>query len=179
MKGRCEAWIGLLESFIRSSDLGEIVTGRKLDWVLEKDSRARTRMTWVLPVLIATLLARTPAIMALPTGEDVKLLIAVIHNRDKNSVIEDLVQAGFKFTIIGSTGGFLREGNTTFLIGVQDEEVNAVLDLIKKDCHTRDQMVNVIPPDATAVGGFVASPIQVPVGGAVTFVLDVERFERF
>lgn len=108
-----------------------------------------------------------------------KLLIAVIHNRDKNKVIEDLVQAGFKFTIIGSTGGFLREGNTTFLIGIQDEELNSVLEIIKKNCHTREQMVNVVPPDATAVGGYVANPIQVPVGGAVTFVVDVEHFERF
>jgi uncharacterized protein YaaQ len=109
----------------------------------------------------------------------VKLVIAVIHNRDKNNVIEDLVQAGFKFTIIGSTGGFLREGNTTFLVGVQDEEVNAALELIRANCRTREQMVNVVPPDATSVGGFVASPIQVPVGGAVTFIVDVERFERF
>jgi uncharacterized protein YaaQ len=109
----------------------------------------------------------------------VKLIVAVIHNRDKNSVIDDLVQAGFKFTIIGSTGGFLREGNTTFLIGVEEDEIETVMSVIGSDCKTREQLVNVLPPDAASVGTFVPSPIKVPVGGAIAFVLDVERFERF
>ena len=52
-----------------------------------------------------------------------KLAVCIIHNRDKGKIIDELVKAGFKFTIIGSTGGFLREGNTTILMGVQDDEV--------------------------------------------------------
>ncbi|MCH8275615.1 MAG: cyclic-di-AMP receptor [Armatimonadetes bacterium] len=108
-----------------------------------------------------------------------KLVIAVVHNRDKNKVVEDLVRAGFKFTIIGSTGGFLREGNTTFLIGVDQSEQSALLNLIQHNCKTREQLVNVLPPDASQVGTFVPSPIKVPVGGAIVFVLNVEQFERF
>lgn len=108
-----------------------------------------------------------------------KLVIAVVHNRDKNRVIEDLVRAGFKFTIIGSTGGFLREGNTTFLLGIEDSEREALLQIIQLNCKAREQLVNVLPPDASPVGAFIPNPIKVPVGGAIAFVLDVEQFERF
>lgn len=108
-----------------------------------------------------------------------KLVVAVVHNRDKNKVIDDFVRVGYKFTIIGSTGGFLREGNTTFLIGVEDDEVEVLLKLIQQNTKAREQIVNVLPPDASSVGTFVPNPIKVPVGGAVVFVLDVEHFERF
>jgi uncharacterized protein YaaQ len=66
----------------------------------------------------------------------VKLLICIVHNRDKGKIVDELVRAGFKFTIIGSTGGFLREGNTTFLIGVDEDEVPAVLKLIHHTLRT-------------------------------------------
>lgn len=108
-----------------------------------------------------------------------KLVIAVVHNRDKNKVIDDLVRAGFKFTVIGSTGGFLREGNTTFLTGVEDADVDGLLELIQQNCRAREQLVNVVPPETSAVGAFVPSPITVPIGGAIAWILDVERFERF
>jgi uncharacterized protein YaaQ len=109
----------------------------------------------------------------------VKLIVAVVHNRDKSRVVDDLVRAGFKFTIIGSTGGFLREGNTTFLVGVEESEKDALLQIISQNCKAREQAVNVLPPDASAVGSFVPNPIKVPVGGAIVFVLDVEQFERY
>ena len=105
--------------------------------------------------------------------------MAVVHNRDKNRVVDDLVRQGFKFTIIGSTGGFLREGNTTFLVGAEDEEIDKLLGIIQQNCKAREQLVNVLPPDASPVGTFVPSPIKVPVGGAIAFVINVDRFERF
>jgi uncharacterized protein YaaQ len=108
-----------------------------------------------------------------------KLVVAVVHNRDKNRVVEDMVRQGYKFTVISSTGGFLREGNTTFLIGVEDSDQEGVLEVIRQNCKAREQLVNVLPPDATAVGAFVPNPIKVPVGGAIAFVLDVEQFDRF
>ena len=54
-----------------------------------------------------------------------KLVIAVIHNRDKGRVVDALLESQFKFTQVASTGGFLREGNTTLLIGVEDSQVEA------------------------------------------------------
>lgn len=109
-----------------------------------------------------------------------KLCVCIVHNRDKNRLTDELIKSGFKFTVIGSTGGFLREGNTTFLIGVADDELPALSALIAANCQAREQLVNVAPFEAsTAPGGFIPSPVKVPVGGAVVFTLNVENFERY
>jgi uncharacterized protein YaaQ len=108
-----------------------------------------------------------------------KLVVCIVHNRDKGKITDELVKAGFKFTVIGSTGGFLREGNTTFLIGVEEEETTALFELISQNCKAREQLVNVMPFEAAPPGAFIPSPVKVPVGGAVVFSLNVDRFERF
>lgn len=108
-----------------------------------------------------------------------KLIIAVIHNRDKGRVIDALLENQFKFTQVASTGGFLREGNTTLLIGVEDSALDDLLRLLEQNCRTREQFVNPMPPDTAPIGSFLPTPIAVEVGGAVVFVLNVERFERF
>ncbi|MBX7131847.1 MAG: cyclic-di-AMP receptor [Fimbriimonadaceae bacterium] len=108
-----------------------------------------------------------------------KLCVCIVHNRDRNKITDELVRAGFKFTVIGSTGGFLREGNTTFLIGIDDEDRTSLMKLIGQNCKTREQLVNVSPFDAAPAGAFIPTPLKVPVGGAVVFVLPVEHFERF
>ncbi|MEP6755935.1 MAG: cyclic-di-AMP receptor [Chthonomonadales bacterium] len=107
-----------------------------------------------------------------------KLIITIIHDRDKHKIMESLLNGGFRYTQMGSTGGFLREGNVTLMIGVDDEQVDPCLKVISDSCHAREQYVNVMPPDATPIGAFMSTPIKVQVGGAVTFVLNVERFER-
>ncbi|HIE50995.1 MAG TPA: hypothetical protein EYP85_04485 [Armatimonadetes bacterium] len=104
-----------------------------------------------------------------------KLILAVVHSRDLNKVTRRLVQHGFPFTQVASTGGFLREGNATLLLGVADEQVEAVLELIRSQCETREQLVNALP--ATEPLGFT-TPVRVTVGGAVVFVLNIERFEK-
>mgnify|MGYP000930952211 CR=1 FL=1 len=108
-----------------------------------------------------------------------KLVVCIVHNRDKNKVTEELIKAGFKFTVIGSTGGFLREGNTTILVGVQDDELEGVRNLIQSNCQTREQLVNVMPFESAPPGAFIPSPVKVPVGGAVLFVINVDEFHRF
>jgi uncharacterized protein YaaQ len=108
-----------------------------------------------------------------------KLVVAVIHDRDQKRTSDALLKSGFKFTKIGSTGGFLREGNVTMLIGAEEQEVDGLMALLSDSSRAREQYVNVLPPEATPVGTFMASPVKVQVGGAIAFVLDVERFERF
>lgn len=108
-----------------------------------------------------------------------KLTIAVIHNRDKQRVADELVRAGFKFTITASTGGFLREGNTTFMVGCEAEDLETLRSVFEQNCQTREQIVNVPAVDMGPQTGLMASPIKVPVGGAVIFVLDVQEFHRF
>ena len=75
-----------------------------------------------------------------------KLVITVVHDRDKNRIIDALLNNGFKFTKIGSTGGFLREGNVTLLIGVEEADTERVIQVIGDSCKTREQFVNVLPP---------------------------------
>ncbi len=108
-----------------------------------------------------------------------KLVIAVIHNRDKGRVVDALLESNFKFTQVASTGGFLREGNTTLLIGVDDDLLEPLLSLLEQNCRTREQFVNPLPPDTAPIGSFLPTPISVEVGGAVVFVLPVEQFVRF
>jgi uncharacterized protein YaaQ len=108
-----------------------------------------------------------------------KLVVAIIHDRDQKRTSEALLKAGFKFTKIGSTGGFLREGNATLLIGAQEDELDGLMSLLSDSSRAREQYVNVLPPEATPVGTFMANPVKVQVGGAIAFVMDVERFERF
>ncbi len=108
-----------------------------------------------------------------------KLVVTIVNDRDKNRLTEALLRGGYKFTKIGSTGGFLREGNVTLLIGVEEADLDGCLQTIRDSCQTREQFVNVLPPDAAPVGTFMPSPVRVLVGGAVVFVMDVDRFERF
>jgi len=109
----------------------------------------------------------------------VKLAVCIVHSRDKGRVTDELVKAGFKFTVIGSTGGFLREGNTTFLIGVEESELTALQKVVAQNSQSREQLVNVMPFEAAPPGAFIPSPVKVPVGGAVMFVMNVEQFHRF
>ena len=108
-----------------------------------------------------------------------KLVIAVVHNRDKSNITNALLGAGYKFTTVASTGGFLREGNSTLLVGSEDDRIEGVMDLLRENCKAREQYVNALPPDAAPIGTFLpTTPMKVTVGGAITFVIDVERFER-
>ncbi len=108
-----------------------------------------------------------------------KLAVCIIHNRDKNRIIDELISAGFKFTIIGSTGGFLREGNTTLLIGTTDDQVATLKLVIQTACPTREQVLSMAAYDANPAAAFVPSAMKVPVGGAVMFLLPIEEFHSF
>ncbi|MBV6458208.1 MAG: putative protein YaaQ [Fimbriimonadaceae bacterium] len=108
-----------------------------------------------------------------------KLCLCIVHNRDKTRIGDELIKAGFKMTMVASTGGFLREGNTTFMIGVEDDELPALKALIMENCRAREQVVNVGTFESSAVGAFMTTPVKVPVGGAVLFVMPVEEYERY
>jgi uncharacterized protein YaaQ len=109
----------------------------------------------------------------------VKLLIVVVNSDDAHPLTDSLMGEGYRATMISTTGGFLREGNATLLIGVADENVQDVLKMIKEKCHTRTQWVNPLPPTVESGELYMPTPIEVPVGGAVVFILNVERFEKY
>lgn len=68
-----------------------------------------------------------------------KLIIAIIKDEDNDRVSQALTKENFRVTFIASTGGFLRSGRSTLLVGVEDDEVEKALELIRKGCKKPDQ----------------------------------------
>ena len=105
-----------------------------------------------------------------------KMLLAIINYDDARGVMNALMKEGFSITKLATTGGFLRAGNVTILVGLEDDKLNHAIDIIRTHSHTRKQ---VIPTTAELGMGFYPTmPVQVEVGGATVFVMNVERFEK-
>ena len=105
-----------------------------------------------------------------------KLILAIINHDDVNAVTQNLTKKGFSSTKLATTGGFLMSGNVTILVGVDEEKVQTVIDIIKEQSHSRRQMI----PTTTEMsyGYYPSMPVEVTVGGATIFVVDSDRFER-
>jgi len=108
-----------------------------------------------------------------------KLVVAVVQDKDSPRLAQNLVKKGIRATKLASTGGFLHAGNTTFLIGTQDDQVNETMDTIDTSCRSREQMVTPMSPVGSQLESFVPYPVTVQVGGATVFVLDIEQFAQF
>jgi len=107
-----------------------------------------------------------------------KLIMAIVQHKDQRKVTDALLERGYQFTNIASTGGLLREGNVTFVIGVDEGQVDEVIQVIGANSKTREQLVNVFPPTIEPIGTCIPNPVKVQVGGATIFVVDVERFAK-
>lgn len=105
-----------------------------------------------------------------------KLVFAIVSNDDSGMVSAALTKDGFSVTKLATTGGFLKAGNTTFIVGTDDDKVDQVIGIISKQSRRHTQMV----PSTTTmdVGMYSSSPVEVTVGGSTVFVLNVERFEK-
>ena len=68
-----------------------------------------------------------------------KLIIAIIKDEDNDAVSRALTKQGFRVTLTASTGGFLRSGRSTLLIGVDDDKVESALDIIRENCKKNEQ----------------------------------------
>ncbi len=85
-----------------------------------------------------------------------KLIIAIIRDVDADPVTQALTTAKFRVTRTSSTGGLLRRGVTTLLIGVDETQVDAAIQVIKNTC----------------------TPASGTEKRATVFVVPVERFEQ-
>ncbi len=108
-----------------------------------------------------------------------KLIIAIVQDEDASRLISTLMNEGHSVTKLATTGGFLRAGNTTLLLGGEDDRVKGALDVIEKVCKSRKQIATSPSPVAGTSGVYAPYPIEVVVGGATVFVLDVEQFVKF
>ena len=105
-----------------------------------------------------------------------KLVFAIINNDDAGAVAKALTKNGFSSTRLATTGGFLMSKNVTLMVGVDGEKVNDVIEIIKEYSHSRSQII----PTSSGVGRDFPTgmPVEVRVGGATIFVVDVEQFQR-
>ena len=101
-----------------------------------------------------------------------KMIIAIVQDKDSNNLSNAFVEADVR-----TTGGFLRSGNTTFMIGIEDDRVAEVLALIK---HASSKRAEYITPPVNVEGQVERTyPVEIKVGGATVFVLPVEQFFHF
>ncbi len=93
-----------------------------------------------------------------------KLIIAIIEKDYVSDVIDGLMKKKIRATRLASTGGFLKSGNTTLLIGVDEDEKDSAIEIIKNNCgHKKVQS---------------EEKGDVEVGGATLFVLDMDKYVR-
>lgn len=107
-----------------------------------------------------------------------KLVVAIVHADDASGLTKALSRAGYGITHLKSAGGFLRRQNSTVFAGVPDREVDGVLEIIRSRCHARTEQVSPLPPVVEPGEVYMPYPMEVEVGGATVFVLDVARFEK-
>ena len=107
-----------------------------------------------------------------------KLIVAIVHNEDAGALVDALLDREYRATRLHSSGGFLKQSNATIIVGVEDAQVDAIVDIVRATCTSRTQIVNPMPPIMEPGEFFMPYPLEVEVGGATVFVLPVERFER-
>lgn len=107
-----------------------------------------------------------------------KLLIAIVNNDDSALVSSALTKEGYTVTKLSTTGGFLMVGNTTFLIGADDDKVAKAKELIKTYSQRRS---HVSPSTAAFGGGLTEGDLgtEVSVGGAIVFEVNVDSVEKY
>ena len=108
-----------------------------------------------------------------------KLIIAIVQDEDASRLISNLMNEGYSVTKLATTGGFLRAGNTTLLLGVDDTKFDGAMGVIEKVCRSRKQIATSPSPVTGTTGVYVPYPIEVVVGGATVFVMQVEQFQKF
>jgi uncharacterized protein YaaQ len=112
-----------------------------------------------------------------PNGS-LKLIIIIAADSDAERLMKTLIGQGYPATKIGSTGGFLHRGNATILSGVEADEVDNVVATVRAECHARTEYVPVQTLPFFGEGASLSEPLEVRVGGAIVFVVNVERFEK-
>ncbi|MGH2585294.1 MAG: cyclic-di-AMP receptor [Dehalococcoidia bacterium] len=108
-----------------------------------------------------------------------KLVIMIVaSNDDSERLMQTLVQEGMPATRVGSAGGFLRRGSSTIFSGVPAAEVERLLTIVRRTCPVRTELAPVQTLPLVGVATGASEPVEVRTGGAIVFVVDIERFER-
>lgn len=107
-----------------------------------------------------------------------KFIVAIVQDYDVDRLLRSVTSAGLGATKISSTGGFLRAGNTTVLMGVDDHQLATCFRLIEHTCRSRSEVQ--FDPVATEYAEWYGAGLhEVTIGGAVVFQVNVDRFVQF
>ena len=90
-------------------------------------------------------------------SKDMRLIIAIVRDSDSEPILQALLNANYSVTRIASTGGFLRRGNTTLLVGVMAERVSGAVQIVRD---------------------YSAPPIDPGLKRASVFVIKVDHYEQ-
>lgn len=107
-----------------------------------------------------------------------KLVVAVVQDEDADELVHQIVSSNFRVTRVSSTGSLLRTGNTSLIVGVEDHDVARIVDIVKSVCKRRTQIAVPYSPALEPGLLYLAENFEVEVGGAIIFVLNVQRYER-
>ncbi len=108
-----------------------------------------------------------------------KMVVAVVQGKDAGPVTTKLVEKRFGVTRVNTSGGFLRETNATLLVGVEDDKVEQAISLIRETCKTRSRYINPMPSMSEPGGElYIPQPVEVQIGGATIFVVEVDKYLR-
>ena len=106
-----------------------------------------------------------------------KLIIAIVQDEDASRLVSRLMQHGFSVTKLATTGGFLKAGNTTLLLGIDEEKISEAVQIIESVCKSRKQLTTASTGIGSVSGAeYSTYPVEVTVGGATLFMLTVDQF---
>ncbi len=107
-----------------------------------------------------------------------KMVFIVVQDDDVQKLLKELVKEDFRVTKLSSTGGFLRRGSTTVFLGIEDSELEKLKSVIAKNCKMRTEVMPSIPVISQGILS-TSEPIEINVGGAVMFVINLEELVKF
>lgn len=107
-----------------------------------------------------------------------KLIFAIVNDEDSSRLLAELNKANFRVTKLSSTGGFLRAGNTTLMIGVDEPDLDFALEIVRKNSSSRKATINTTTAPTGMGSSYIPFPVEVILGGATVFVIDVDHYER-
>lgn len=110
-----------------------------------------------------------------------KMLLAVVQGDDYPDTVDELTRSGFFATVLSSTGGFLKKRSVTLMIGVEEHRVQAALDVLRHSAGRRQQMTysNMSMSAAGPNPSMPIIPVQMSVGGAVVFIMDLDDIQKY
>lgn len=107
-----------------------------------------------------------------------KLVLAIVQDEDALDLVDAINDNGYRVTKLATTGGFLKSGNTTLMVGVEKEKVQNVIDIVESICKKRKEMITTPTPMTSNSDMYMTYPLEIEVGGATVFVIDVDQFVK-